>query len=99
MNPPITVRVAPHGGVAGYWRFEIEGYPPSGPTKTPFLTAARMLLDAGVDMNTTIDMVIDGKPSLRSNVGKAARLTVEDSPTGSTVFRPWRPFVKKEEKL
>jgi len=59
----------------------------------PFVDAARVLVDEGIDPSTPIVMRHGGSPhdALRSTVGEAARLTVLDTAQGKPVFRPWRP--------
>lgn len=65
----------------------------SRPTFTPFLAAARTLVDLGYDPATKIVMCHYGSDTeaLVSTIGKAAALTVEEMPSGLT-FRPFKPF-------
>ena len=59
----------------------------------PFLDAARQLMDLGFDPSTTLVMHHAGSEteSLRSTIGAAAALTVEDTKYGPR-FRPWKPL-------
>jgi hypothetical protein len=60
---------------------------------TPFLDAARVLAEEGVDRATPVAMRHEGKAedALRSAVGKAAGLTVRDGRTGKPIFVKWKP--------
>ena len=59
----------------------------------PFFDAARRLMDLGFDPSTTLVMHHAGPEteSLRSTIGAAATLTVEDTQYGPR-FRPWKPI-------
>ena len=50
-------------------------------SRTPFFAAARVLMEEGADPETPITMSHEGSciVSLRSTIGQAARLTVEES--------------------
>jgi len=59
----------------------------------PFLDAARRLMDLGFDPSATLVMHHAGSETecLRSTIGAAATLTVEDTQYGPR-FRPWKPI-------
>jgi hypothetical protein len=59
----------------------------------PFLDAARRLMDLGFDPSTTLVMRHAGSETecLRTTIGAAAALTVEDTKFGPE-FRQWKPF-------
>ena len=65
-------------------------------SRTPFLTAARVLLADGVDPATPIRMRHEGSSviALRSTVGEAASLTVVERDDGKTAprFRPFKEY-------
>jgi hypothetical protein len=62
-------------------------------SRTPFLDAARALLAAGHDSDTAIEMWHAGAKdcSLKSTIGAAAKLRVEESNFGLPRFRSWVP--------
>ena len=61
---------------------------------TPFLSAARILLDAGHAPDTVITMTHEGSSvvSLRSTLAKAAKLTVVDNQHEGPRFAKYRPL-------
>jgi hypothetical protein len=63
-------------------------------SRTPFLTAARKLIELGYSPKVVLIMRRAGAEvdSLRSSIGTAAALTVEDGPDGRPRFRPWKAF-------
>jgi hypothetical protein len=56
-------------------------------TSTPFLTAARCLLERGHNPNALLVLWHDGVPSLRGLLQDAAGLTVEECGDGRPRFR------------
>src|SRR5580765_7652107 len=62
-------------------------------SRQPFVDAARILLNRGVNPASPLVMrrSLDGPDVLRSIVGAAAKLTVEETPLGPR-FNIWRPF-------
>ena len=61
--------------------------------RVPFLTAARVLLERGHDPQTQIVMVTAwGTESLRSTIGAAAKLRVEENENCGPRFGKYRPF-------
>jgi Fe2+ transport system protein FeoA len=76
-EPTMNVDVEPSVSAPGKWnarcgRTEIRG------TRTPLLTMARKLLEAGTDPNTELRLVHRGAQTvaMRVKVGDAAKLTV-----------------------
>jgi hypothetical protein len=63
-------------------------------SRQPFLDAARVLLSEGADPRATLMMrwATTGTESLRSPIGVAAKLTVEDGRDGVPRFRSYRPY-------
>jgi hypothetical protein len=63
-------------------------------SKTPLLTAARILQAEGIPDGTPISMTHEGSSvvSMRSNVGKAATLTVEETDTRGPRLKAYRPM-------
>src|SRR5215207_8126260 len=63
-------------------------------SRTPFFAAARVLMEEGADPETPITMSHEGSciVSLRSTIGQAERLTVEESERSGPRFVPYRPF-------
>jgi hypothetical protein len=63
-------------------------------SRTPFFAAARVLVEEGADPETPITMSHEGSciVSLRSTIGQAARLTVEESERSGPRFVRYRPF-------
>lgn len=61
---------------------------------TPFLDAARVLLQEGVDPATPLEAIheSDGTIGSRSTVGAAARLAVVENNRVGPVFRPYKAF-------
>lgn len=61
---------------------------------TPFLSAARVLLDARHSPDTVVTMRHEGSPvvSLRSTLGRAAKLTVIDNRHEGPRFAKYRPL-------
>jgi len=59
-------------------------------SRTPFLTAARVLMQRGFDPAAILDMRLGAAetPSLGGPIGKAAKLMV-DEVTGAPRFRPY----------
>ena len=68
-------------------------------SRTPFLSAARVLRKEGVPPDTVITMRHAGSPvvSLRSTVGHAAKLTVREDHRGAR-FVPYRPPPRKRRE-
>jgi hypothetical protein len=62
-------------------------------SRTPFLDAARALVNAGFDPNSMLVMrrAAAGPDCLRGRIGPAAKLTVKETPNGP-VFASWKPF-------
>jgi hypothetical protein len=90
----LTITVFPDSRRHGYWRFECEGYHPSGPSRAPFLDAARILLRDGWNPDTVIEMVHAWEPdaiALRATIGSAAGLTVLETRRIGPRFANWRP--------
>jgi hypothetical protein len=63
-------------------------------SKTPLLTAARILQAEGVPNDTPISMTHEGSSivSMRSTIGKAAGLIVEETDKRGPRFKPYRPM-------
>jgi hypothetical protein len=63
-------------------------------SKTPFLSAARVLLREGVAPDTPLTMTHQGSStvSLRSTVGVAAGLVVDETEKSAPRFKPYREF-------
>ena len=59
-------------------------------SRTPFLDAARSLLNRGYEPTTILHMINNGIPSLRSPIGQAAKLRVKEDRKGAC-FAPWEP--------
>jgi hypothetical protein len=62
-------------------------------SKTPFLSAARALLEANHAPETQLTMAHEGSDvvAMRATLGTAARLTVEETHRSGPNFRPYRP--------
>jgi hypothetical protein len=62
-------------------------------SRQPLLDGARALLELGYDLNATVVMRHAGSTidSLRTKIGDAARLTVEECSDGRPRFRSFRP--------
>ena len=93
MKPAIKVAVskAGYGKRGQLFNSSIDGRRIVSSSTTPFLDAARVLLNEGVNPETPIFIFHEGCSyySLKSTVGKVAKLTVLDSGHGP-IFRPWR---------
>jgi len=63
-------------------------------SRTPFLTAARILQAEGIPDETPITMSHKGSSvvSFKTTIGIAAGLIVEETETRSPTFRKYRPF-------
>lgn len=62
-------------------------------SKTPLLSAARILLKAGANPAEELTMIReDGVVSMRTTVGDAASLTVAEPDSYPPRFRKWVPF-------
>jgi hypothetical protein len=63
-------------------------------SKTPFFTAARILQAEGIPDDTPITMTHEGSSvvSIRSTVGKAASLIVEETDTTGPKLKTYRPM-------
>ena len=62
-------------------------------SRTPFLDAARTLLNRGYEPTAILQMINNGTPSLRGPIGQAIKLTVrEKTSDGKPRFTPWKPF-------
>ena len=88
---PIHITISPAGGGRFHARVEDRRLCTS---RTPFFAAARVLMEEGADPETPITMSHEGSCilSLRSTIGQAARLTVEESEKSGPRFVPYRPF-------
>ncbi len=77
----------------GRFAASIEGRTLPDYSTDPFLDAARLLLSEGVSPDEELTMSHQGSTivSLRSTVGKAAKLTVVEGDRG-TLFAKYRPF-------
>ena len=93
MKPAIKVAVskAGYGKRGQLFNSSIDGRRIVSSSTTPFLDAARVLLNGGANPDTHIFMFHEGCGyySLKSTVGKAAKLTVIGRGHGP-VFRPWK---------
>jgi hypothetical protein len=87
----VTVSKAGYGKRGQLFNSSIDGRRIVSSSTTPFLDAARVLLNEGVNSDTPIFMFHEGCSyySLKSTVGKTAKLTVVGRGRGP-VFRPWR---------
>jgi hypothetical protein len=87
----VTVSKAGYGKRGQLFNSSIDGRRIVWSSTTPFLDAARVLINEGVTPYTPIFMFHEGCSyySLKSTVGKAAKLTVIGRGHGPT-FRPWR---------
>lgn len=63
-------------------------------SKTPLLSAARILQAEGIPDDTPITMIHEGTSvvSVRSTIGKAASLIVEETNTRGPKFKTYRPM-------
>ncbi len=63
-------------------------------SKTPFFSAARVLIADGADPTTTLAMAREGSAvvDLRGMLGPAAGLTVLENDTIGPVLKPYRAF-------
>jgi hypothetical protein len=88
---PIHVTISPAGGQRFHARVQDRHLCTS---RTPFFAAARVLMNEGAEPETPITMSHEGSciVSLRSTVGQAARLSVEESERSGPRFVPYRPF-------
>src|SRR4051812_29529761 len=61
-------------------------------SREPFCAAARVLIERGVDPAARLVMRHAGADhdALRAKLGAAAKLTIEDGPSGAPRFRRWR---------
>jgi Fe2+ transport system protein FeoA len=87
-EPTMNVDVEPSASAPGKWnarcgRTEIRG------TRTPLLTMARKLLEAGTDPNTELRLVHRGAQTvaMRVKVADAAQLTVKETSGGPKFAR------------
>jgi hypothetical protein len=89
----VTVSKAGYGKRGQLFNFSIDGRRIVSPSTTPFVDATRVLLKEGVNPDTPIFVFHEGCGyySLKSTVGKAAKLTVIDRGHGPTIS-PWRPL-------
>jgi hypothetical protein len=87
----VTVSKAGYGKRGQLFNSSVDGRRIVSSSTTPILDAARVLLNERVNPDTPIFMFHGGcsNYSLKSTVGKAAKLTVIDRGHGPT-FRPWR---------
>jgi hypothetical protein len=88
-----VITVNPHGD--GLYLAVVDGLP-RWVSRTPFLVAARKLLELGYSPNDTIAMRYSGSEvdCLTSTIGEAARLRLIEPDNGkqSPTFRAWRPY-------
>jgi len=77
----------------GHFRPYVGSRPLGRATSTPFYSAARVLLSEGVSPDTVITMQHEGSSiiSLRSTIGKAARLTVTEEDRKGLRIKEYRP--------
>jgi hypothetical protein len=91
----ITVVVAPTSRRTGRYvaRLGEKGLVLCKSSTKPFLDAARILITLGFDPSITLVMRHAGSETecLRSTIGAAAALTVEDTKYGPRL-RPWKPL-------
>jgi hypothetical protein len=94
-NQPLILIVAEADNRRGYFDGEIGGRLVVQRSRQPFLGAARALLAQGIDPATPLLMRYKGSgtDSLRSTVGKAAPLTVEERAYGGAPkYARWQPY-------
>jgi hypothetical protein len=67
-------------------------------SRLPFCDGARELVRLGYQPELVLLMRHEGSSAvaLRSTIGEAAKLTVEDSDRGPPGFRAWKPFISPE---
>ena len=94
-GPEIAVVVAPTPRRTGRYKARLgqTGMVLCKSSTKPFLDAARKLMDLGFDPTTILLMRHAGSETecLRSTIGVAAALTVEDTDYAPR-FRPWKPI-------
>jgi hypothetical protein len=63
-------------------------------SRTPLLTAARVLLARGIDGETRLGMWREGRsaPDMTATVGGAAALAISEDPVGGLRFRQFKEF-------
>jgi Fe2+ transport system protein FeoA len=79
-EPTMNVDVEPSVSAPGKWNARCGPYEIRG-TRTPLLTMARKLLEAGTDPNTELRLVHRGAQTvaMRVKLGDAAKLTVDEN--------------------
>ena len=88
-----TIAVKPHTKPGKVTATSSDGH--SFTANTPLLEAARYWLGQGANPTATITTAWSSGPghwSLRSTIGHAAKLTVEEGQRGTPRFRKWQPF-------
>ncbi len=93
-HPEITIVVSPVRERPGRYTAGLEGDDrvPVASSRQPFLDSARKLIERGYDPEAVMVMRYAGSDtkSLRSKVGVAARLTVDEH--NGTRFANWKPL-------
>jgi hypothetical protein len=94
----IIVIVAPLDRRGRFSARLIDGRPLVSSSCLPFCEAARELVRLGYPPELVLLMPHEGSSvvALRSIIGTAAKLTVEDSGRGPPSFRAWKPFISPE---
>ena len=88
-----TITIAPTGAAGKVTATSSDGRPFT--TTTPLLDGARYWQQLGAPSSASIVTIWSSGPdqwSLRSTIGHAARLTVEESDRGGARFRKWVAF-------
>lgn len=87
----ITISKAGYGKRGQLFNSSVDDRRIVSSSTTPFVDAARVLLNEGIHSDTPIFIFHEGCSyySLKSTVGKAAKLTVIDR-GHAPIFRPWR---------
>jgi hypothetical protein len=86
-------------GRRGQFRAEVAGRIIVESSKQPFLDGARVLISEGYAPDIILEMWHANATAfaLRSTVGAAAKLTVQDD--GAPRFRRWKPFLPRQGSL
>jgi hypothetical protein len=89
---PIVILATPVKGRPGHFTAHAGARLLCSSTREPFLAGARRLLELGYEPKAVIVLRGPGSTTdrLRSTVGSAARLTVEESDRRSPRFRLWK---------
>jgi hypothetical protein len=98
MIDPVVIVVALVGR-RGRFRAEIAGRVIVASSKQPVLDGARVLISEGYAPDIVLEMWHANATAfaLRSTIGAAGKLTVDDS--GTPRFRRWKPFLPREGSL